>query len=108
MGEKKVVSVSLGSSKRNHRAELELLGHKVSIERIGVDGDKDKFVELLKSLDGKVDAIGLGGADLYLRAGKYHYEVKDVARLVSVLRETPLVDGGELKDTWEREVPCYL
>ncbi len=108
MGEKKVVSVSLGSSKRNHRAELELLGHKVSIERIGVDGDKDKFVELLKSLDGKVDAIGLGGADLYLRAGKYHYEVKDVARLVSVLRETPLVDGGELKDTWEREVPRYL
>ncbi len=108
MGEKKVVSVSLGSSKRNHRAELELLGCKVSIERIGVDGDKNKFVELLKRLDGKVDAIGLGGADLYLRAGKYHYEVKDVARLVSVLRETPLVDGGELKDTWEREVPRYL
>jgi len=106
--EKRVVSASLGSSKRNHRAEIELLGCKVFIERIGVDGDKNKFVELLQSLDGKVDAIGLGGADLYLRAGKYRYEVEDVARLVSVLKETPIVDGGELKETWEREVPRCL
>jgi len=108
MKEKRVVSASLGSSKRKHRAEVELLGCKVSVERIGVDGDKNKFVELLKSLDGKVDVIGLGGADLYLRAGKYRYEIKDVARLVSVLRETPIVDGGELKEAWEREVPRYL
>ena len=108
MKEKRVVSASLGSSKRNHRAEIELLGCKVFVERIGVDGDKNKFVELLQSLDGKVDAIGLGGADLYLRAGKYRYEVEDVARLVSVLKETPIVDGGELKETWEREVPRCL
>jgi len=106
--EKRVVSASLGSSKRNHRAEIELLGCKVFVERIGVDGDKNKLVELLQSLDGKVDAIGLGGADLYLRAGKYRYEVEDVARLVSVLKETPIVDGGELKETWEREVPRCL
>ncbi|MDI3543214.1 MAG: hypothetical protein PWP57_818 [Candidatus Atribacteria bacterium] len=108
MKDKRVVSASLGSSKRNHRAEVELLGCKVSVERIGVDGDKNKFVELLQSLDGKVDVIGLGGADLYLRAGKYRYEVKDVVKLVSVLRETPVVDGGELKEVWEREVPRYL
>lgn len=102
------MSVSLGSSKRNHRVEIELLGCRFVVERIGVDGDKKKFVALLQELDGQVDCFGLGGADLYLRAGRYRYEVVDVARLVSVLKKTPIVDGGELKETWEREVPRYL
>lgn len=100
--------MSLGSSKRNHRVEVELLGCHFMVERIGVDGDKKKFVALLQELDGKVDCFGLGGADLYLRAGKYRYEVVDVARLVSVLKKTPIVDGGELKETWEKEIPRYL
>ncbi len=108
MKEKRVVSVSLGSSRRNHKAQVELLGYRIFIERIGVDGDKKKFRELLQGLDGQVDAFGLGGADLYLRAGQYQYQVVDVARLVSVLRETPIVDGGELKVVWERQVPRYL
>lgn len=108
MREKRVVSVSLGSSKRNHRAEIEFLGCHFVVERIGVDGDKKKFAALLQELDGGVDCFGLGGADLYLRAGKYRYRMVDVAKLVSVLRKTPIVDGGELKEVWEREVPRYL
>jgi len=108
MKPKRVVSISLGSSRRNHRAEVELLGQKVIIERIGVDGDKERFKQLLRELDGKVDAFGLGGADLYLRAGKYRYLVKDVARLVEGARKTPIVDGGELKSIWEREIPLLL
>ncbi|MGC8778874.1 MAG: quinate 5-dehydrogenase, partial [Candidatus Caldatribacteriaceae bacterium] len=78
------------------------------VERIGVDGNKEKFQELLAELDGQVDAFGLGGADLYLRAGRYRYQVVDVARLVSGLKKTPIVDGGELKIAWEREIPRYL
>lgn len=103
-----MVSISLGSSRRNHRAQIELLGYRISIERIGVDGDKEKFKRLLTELDGQVDVFGLGGADLYLRAGRYRYEVVDVARLVSGLKKTPIVDGGELKIAWEREIPRYL
>lgn len=87
---------------------MELLDCRFLVERIGVDGDKKRFVELLRELDGRVDCLGLGGADLYLRAGKYRYKVTEVARLVSVLQKTPIVDGGELKETWEREVPRYL
>lgn len=108
MKEKRVVSASLGSSKRNHRAEVELLGCRVFIERIGVDGDKKKVCRVIAKFGWQSGCYWFRGADLYLRAGQYHYEVKDVARLVSVLRETPIVDGGELKDTWEREVPRYL
>ncbi|MGQ9473634.1 MAG: quinate 5-dehydrogenase [Candidatus Caldatribacteriaceae bacterium] len=108
MKEKRVVSISLGSSKRNHKAQIELFGYQIHIERIGVDGDKERFKKLLSELDGKVDVFGLGGADLCLRAGKYRYKVVDVATLVSGLKKTPIVDGGELKAVWEREIPRYL
>jgi len=105
---KTIVSVSLGSSLRNHEAEIELMDFKIHIKRIGVDGDRKKFMQILKELDGKVDAFGLGGADLYLRAGRYKYQVVDIAKMVSVLEKTPIVDGGELKETWERKVPRIL
>ncbi|KUJ90606.1 MAG: hypothetical protein XD37_1142, partial [Thermoanaerobacter thermocopriae] len=35
---KKVVSISIGSSTRNKTAEVEILGEKFVIERIGTDG----------------------------------------------------------------------
>jgi len=105
---KTIVSVSLGSSLRNHEAEIELMDCRIHIKRIGVDGDRKKFMQILKELDGKVDAFGLGGADLYLRAGRYKYQVVDIAKMVSVLEKTPIVDGGELKETWERKVPRIL
>ncbi|MDK2897507.1 MAG: hypothetical protein PWP04_1627 [Candidatus Atribacteria bacterium] len=108
MTEKRVVSISLGSSKRNRRVQVEILGYRILVERIGVDGDKKKFAQAIKELDGKVDALGLGGADLYLRAGNYRYLVADVARLLREVKTTPVVDGGELKQTWEREIPNYL
>ena len=38
---KKAVSISIGSSKRNKAVEVTLLGEKVSIERIGTDGDME-------------------------------------------------------------------
>ena len=105
---KTIVSVSLGSSLRNHQAEVELMGFKILVKRIGVDGDKKKFIQTLRELDGKVDVFGLGGADLYLRAGRYKYQVVDIDKMVAVLEKTPIVDGGELKETWERKVPKIL
>ena len=105
---KRIVSVSLGSSRRNHQAQIELMGYQINIERIGVDGDRKKFMQILKELDGKVDVFGLGGADLYLRAGRYKYQVVDISKMVSILEKTPIVDGGELKETWERKVPHFL
>ena len=38
---KRAVSISIGSSKRNKAVEVTLLGEKVSIERIGTDGDME-------------------------------------------------------------------
>ncbi len=39
---KHVVSISLGSSKRDHRVEQKFLGERVLIERRGTNGDLKK------------------------------------------------------------------
>ncbi len=99
---KRVVSVSLGSSTRDHQVETEILGQRIRIERIGTDGDLERARALMRELDGKVDALGVGGTDLYLRAGKRKYLIRDAARMVQGVRQTPIVDGGGLKASWER------
>ncbi len=105
---KKIVSVSLGSSKRDHTVKTELLGQAFEISRLGTDGDFAKAETLLKELDGQVDAIGLGGIDIYLYSGTTRYELVDGARLRDVVKKTPVVDGSGLKNSLEPEAVRYL
>jgi hypothetical protein len=105
---KHVVSISLGSSKRNHRVEAEFLGEKFLIERIGTDGDMNRAIEMIRELDGKVDAFGMGGIDLYLVAGGRRYAIREAKKIASAARLTPIVDGSGLKNTLERRVITYL
>lgn len=99
-----VVSVSIGSSKRRTHIETEILGRQLLLERRGTDGDLKKAAALIRELDGKVDAIGLGGLDMYLMAGGRRYELRDGIRLAQNARVTPVVCGAGLKDTLERVV----
>lgn len=105
---KKVVSVSLGSTKRDKTVVVELLGEQFEISRIGTDGDFQKALSVLHELDGKVDAIGLGGIDVFLFVGKRRYVIRDGLKLMNAVRKTPVVDGSGLKKTLEREVVLYL
>lgn len=105
---KRVVSISLGSSSRDHLAETEMLGEKVLIERRGTDGDLERAIGLIKELDGKVDAFGMGGIDLHVRAGARKYVLRDALKLLQAARLTPIVDGGGIKDTWEYRVISIL
>lgn len=105
---KRVVSVSLGSSKRDHLINVDLLGEKFEISRVGTDGDLNKAIAAIRELDGRVDAIGLGGIDVYLYAGKTRYAVRDGLKLMEAAQKTPVVDGSGLKNTLERETVYYL
>lgn len=105
---KRVVSVSLGASSRNHRVEAEIMGEQFLIERIGTDGDFAKAVELVRSLDGKIDAFGMGGIDLYIMAGRKRYVLRDALRIKEAAQKTPMVDGSGLKNTLERRTVHYL
>ncbi|MCP2013126.1 hypothetical protein L1280_000254 [Deinococcus sp. HSC-46F16] len=107
-GFKHVVSVSLGNSSRNAREELTVLGQPFVLERLGTDGDVKKAAALFASLDGRVDAFGLGGADLYLFADGRRYTFSNVRKLVSHARLTPVLDGSGLKNTLERDAIAQL
>ncbi len=105
---KEVVSVSLGSSKRDHEATVEILGERVHVRRLGTDGDLGKARKLIAEFDGKVDAIGLGGIDLHLVAAKKRYPIRDAYKLAAEAKETPVVDGGNLKDVIDRKTLYWL
>lgn len=103
---KRIVSVSLGSSKRDHAFETDFMGEKFSIERIGTDGNWEKALHLIRELDGKIDAFGMGGIDLYVYIAGKRYIIKDAQRLIAEAKKTPMVDGSGLKNTLERK--CIL
>jgi len=101
---KRAVSVSLGSSERDKVVEVELLGEKVCIERRGTDGDIDRATAFFTELDGQVDALGVGGIDLWVEMGERKYKIAAAHKLIKNVRQTPVVDGGGLKNTLERHV----
>ena len=98
---KRIVSVSLGSSRRNHKYVIDAAGEKVELERIGTDGDVKQAIRLIRELDGKVDAIGLGGISMYLYAGGRRYILDEARRIASHAKQTPVVDGAGIKQTIE-------
>jgi len=106
----RVVSVSLGSPKagRDRAVQVEMLGRRLSVERIGVDGDYDKACKMIAQLDGEVAAIGMGGTDLYLVAGGKRYVIEQSRRLAASAKITPIVDGSGLKNTLERKTVRWL
>jgi hypothetical protein len=101
---KRAVSISLGSSKRDKSVTVNLNGVEILIERIGTDGDLEKARQMYLDLDGKVDAFGVGGVDLYLRLDEREYPLHAALKLVSGIKQTPLCDGRGLKHTLERRV----
>lgn len=101
---KRAVSISLGSKSRDKKVVTRLLGEEVSIERIGTDGDEDQAYQLFCELDGKVDAFGVGGIDLYVHALKKDYPLYAGLKLVRDVKTTPVVDGGGLKATLEARI----
>lgn len=105
---KRAVSISIGSSKRNKAVEVTLLGEKISIERIGMDGDMEAAARKYQELDGKVDAFGVGGADLGLMVDEKWYPLHSVKPMVRLIEKTPVVDGTGLKNTLEIKSAEFL
>ncbi len=101
---KRAVSISLGSSTRDKKVEVDLLGEKVNIERIGTDGGEAKARQMFREMDGTVDAFGVGGIDLGVHTPWKFYPIHGALKLVKDVQQTPYVDGGGLKETLERRV----
>jgi len=109
VAQKEVVSVSIGSSTRDHEVEVELLGQSFKIRRVGTDGDVKKAKQMIKELDGNIDAFGLGGIDLYLFApGGKRYKIREAKKFKKEAKKTNMVDGSGLKNTLERKTIEFL
>lgn len=105
---KRAVSISIGSSTRDKAVEIELLGEKVRLERIGTDGDMKKAAQLYEELDGKVDAFGVGGTGLGFLVGKHWYTLHSVKFMVQNVKKTPIADGTGFKPFLGQRVPEML
>jgi hypothetical protein len=101
---KQAISISLGSSKRDKKVVIKLKGEEISVERVGTDGDVAKARQMYLDLDGRVDAFGVGGVDLYLRLDGREYPLRAALKMVAGVTRTPLCDGRGLKHTLERRV----
>ena len=101
---KHVISISLGSSERDAQVAVKLGDVELLVERRGTDGDFTKARQLMEEYDGKVDAMGLGGTDLYVYAGKVRYTFRESAKLVANVKSTPVLDGSGLKNSLERRL----
>lgn len=106
---KKIVSVSIGSSLRDKSVEIDILGEKYLIKRIGTDGDIKRAISIIHELDGKVDAFGVGGIDLYLTGvANKKYVLKEALPIINAAKITPICDGSGVKNTLEYNVINYL
>jgi len=101
---KRAVSVSLGSPTRDKKVEMVLNDQLICIERLGTAGDEKQARRLFAQLDGQVDALGVGGIDLYVHLDGRDYPIHAALKLVQDVKKTPLVDGRMLKYALEGRV----
>ena len=104
---KRVVSISLGNSKRNKRVETTLRGEPIVLERIGADGDQKRMRQLFLEYDGQVDAFGFGGTDLGLEVNGRYFPLHSVRSIIAGV-QTPVVDGGGIRAVVERQTARQL
>lgn len=94
---KKVLSISMGSSSRDHTTVHEFLGEQFEISRIGFNADLEKAIEAYKKNDGKVDAFGIGGVEFYLGVGEKKYYFREVKRIRNAIKKSKAGDGNGIK-----------
>lgn len=107
---KEVVSVSLGSSSRDHEVEVPLLGETFRVRREGTNGDRPLMRKRLIELDAdqNVAALGIGGCDIFLNAAGRRYYFREIKNMVSVVKNTPVVDGSGLKGAVEGDTVRFI
>lgn len=105
---KKILSISLGSSQRDHTTQVEFLGQVCELSRQGTDGDFEKGVQLYYQNDGKVDAFGVGGAEFYLQVGRRRYYFRNVKRIRKAIKISKVGDGNGVKGILARRALAAL
>ena len=94
---KKVVSVSLGSSRQDFEFKTRFLGQNFSVHRMGADQDTGKAWELMRRQQATADAIGLGEISDHYHVGQDMLINKETRRLTKVVTRVPVTTGATLR-----------
>jgi len=94
---KKILSVSLGSTTRDHSTEAEFMGQHFWLSRQGTDGDFDRCLRMYRDNDGKVDAFGVGGAEFYLWVNGRRYYFREAKQIRKAIMISKVGDGNGIK-----------
>lgn len=105
---KRVAVVSLGPTAHDENFEYSFLGTPVAIEKRGTDGDIARAAQLIAEYDGKVDAIGLDSMNRAFFVAGRRYPIPEIDRLAALATRTPVVDGENLKSTFERWAVAWM
>jgi hypothetical protein len=105
---KKVLSISVGSSKRDHTATAEFLNIPFELSRIGTDGNFERALQLYRQYDGQVDAFGVGGAEFYVLVNGRRYYIRDAQRIRQAVKISKIGDGNGVKHILGRNAVAAL
>ena len=94
---KKVVTVTLGSSKQDFEFKTEFLGQSFSVRRLGADNDTGKAWELMRRQQATADSIGLGEISDHYQVGLRTIINKDTEHLTNVVTRVPVTTGATLR-----------
>jgi hypothetical protein len=94
---KQVLSVSLGSVRRDHAVTLTVLGERVQVIRRGTDGSLARAVDVYREFDGTVDAFGVGGIEFCMVVGDRRHYWRDAKRIRAAIRTSKVADGNGVR-----------
>jgi len=100
---KQILSISLGASSRDHVSEVDFLGQRCRLTRLGTNGDLAKAIALYKEYDGKVDAFGVGGTMFFLEIAGRRYYWRDIQPIREAVRISKIGDGNGVKSILARK-----
>ena len=95
---KKVVSISLGSSKLDCNFKTKFLGQDFQVVRIGADHKSWRARQLLREWQGKADAIGLGMVLDHYWVGTNYFLQQSTRKLEKLAGDTPVSTGAKLRE----------
>jgi predicted amino acid dehydrogenase len=96
---KRVICVSLGSSKYDYEFNSEFLGQDFHVKRIGTDGDLRKAEALLVKWDRAADAFGIGSVKFPFTIGPKRLTEERTKQIEKISKriKTPVTTGANLR-----------
>ncbi|MBE2243196.1 MAG: dehydrogenase [Burkholderiaceae bacterium] len=94
---KKIVSVTMGSSRSDFAFEADFLGEHFEVQRLGADGNSKKAWELLRRQQASADAIGLGDVADHCHVGTTTIVNRATQSLLNVVTRVPVTTGATLR-----------